>query len=431
VIAVATRTAKKAPKTKTTRRLQPGEWRSIRIYDPTPTRASYLAVTQFCDPLRCTVTQRSATGPTKPKARRALEDKLAAEAGHGTEIESGTLLRVLADEMFAEKRAAVAAGQMSPGTVRNYESHWRLYIEPVLGDVPLEWVTPRRCDQFLKQLRRGKGYAVVKGVRSALSEILAVAERADALPRNPVEQVADIPGSAAKPARALDPAEAVDLWEKLTVLAQTLPDKAGNNRRYRQTGCDPDLPHLVLWMLGTSDRLGNALAVHWPWIDLQAATAKLGPNVIRVKGEGLRLNDGTTKTRDAVLDLPDPVVAMLLLRQQRTYAPMGPVFCDAFGGLRDPSNTSRSLRAALDEVGYDWVTSHVFRKTVATVLDDAGLSARHVADQLRHARPSMTQDRYMKRGARNPQAKSALEAMLSTKPDRKVVGLHDGAPGRD
>jgi integrase len=43
------------------------------------------------------------------------------------------------------------------------------------------------------------------------------------------------------------------------------------------------------------------------------------------------------------------------------------------------------------------VTSHSFRKSVAT-LNDAGLSARIGADQLGHAHVSMTQDRYMKRG---------------------------------
>jgi integrase len=38
------------------------------------------------------------------------------------------------------------------------------------------------------------------------------------------------------------------------------------------------------------------------------------------------------------------------------------------------------------------VTFHTFRKTVATLLDDAGLTARQVADILGHANPSMTQD---------------------------------------
>ncbi|MFR4188978.1 tyrosine-type recombinase/integrase [Corynebacterium glyciniphilum] len=55
------------------------------------------------------------------------------------------------------------------------------------------------------------------------------------------------------------------------------------------------------------------------------------------------------------------------------------------------------LRSALDRAGYEWVTSHTFRRTVATRLDDCGVSARLVADQLGHSQPSMTQDRYMGR----------------------------------
>jgi integrase len=43
-------------------------------------------------------------------------------------------------------------------------------------------------------------------------------------------------------------------------------------------------------------------------------------------------------------------------------------------------------------------TSHSFRKTVATLIDDEGLSARIGADHLGHSRISMTQDKYMARG---------------------------------
>jgi integrase len=41
---------------------------------------------------------------------------------------------------------------------------------------------------------------------------------------------------------------------------------------------------------------------------------------------------------------------------------------------------------------------HSFRKTVATLIDDEGLSARIGADHLGHTRISMTQDNYMARG---------------------------------
>ena len=53
------------------------------------------------------------------------------------------------------------------------------------------------------------------------------------------------------------------------------------------------------------------------------------------------------------------------------------------------------------------MTSHVFSKTCATILDDAGLTARMIADQL--GRPSMTQDVYMGRKAPNPMVVRALD----------------------
>jgi integrase len=57
------------------------------------------------------------------------------------------------------------------------------------------------------------------------------------------------------------------------------------------------------------------------------------------------------------------------------------------------------LRAALDRAGYPWVTSPTFRKTVASRLDDAGFSIRHIADQLGHSRPSSPLDHYLGRRA--------------------------------
>ncbi len=80
------------------------------------------------------------------------------------------------------------------------------------------------------------------------------------------------------------------------------------------------------------------------------------------------------------------------------------------GGLRDPSNTQADLRDAFTFAGYPWVTSHVSRKTVATLMDEAGRTAREVADQLGHAHPSMSQDRYLGR-RRVTGAATALEAL--------------------
>ena len=102
----------------------------------------------------------------------------------------------------------------------------------------------------------------------------------------------------------------------------------------------------------------------------------------------------------------------MLKRRQPHPGVLGPLFSDALGRWRDPSNTSRAFREARDAAGFSWVTSHVFRKTCATILDEAGMSARDIADQLGHARPSMTQDVYMGRKIVNPLTAAALDAAM-------------------
>ena len=89
-----------------------------------------------------------------------------------------------------------------------------------------------------------------------------------------------------------------------------------------------------------------------------------------------------------------------------------PVFPDSLGGFRDPANVRRDILDARGEDALAWITSHNFRKTTATVLDDGDFGAREIADQLGHSRPSMTQDVYMGRKVRDPRAVQAIDAVL-------------------
>lgn len=88
-----------------------------------------------------------------------------------------------------------------------------------------------------------------------------------------------------------------------------------------------------------------------------------------------------------------------------------PVFPDSHGGWRDPSNTRRDIRSARGEE-FSWVTSHSYRKTAATLLDQAGLTARQIANVLGHSRISLTQDVYMARGLADGQAAAAMDRSL-------------------
>jgi integrase len=59
------------------------------------------------------------------------------------------------------------------------------------------------------------------------------------------------------------------------------------------------------------------------------------------------------------------------------------------------------------------VTTHSFRRTVATLIDEEGLSAPIGADHLGHSNVSMTQDRYMARGRVHAEVAGLLDRTVA------------------
>lgn len=70
----------------------------------------------------------------------------------------------------------------------------------------------------------------------------------------------------------------------------------------------------------------------------------------------------------------------------------------------------RASREARGSEGFARVTSHVFRRTCATILDTAGQTPRSIADQLGQAHVSMTQNHHLGRRIASPGAAAALDA---------------------
>lgn len=58
------------------------------------------------------------------------------------------------------------------------------------------------------------------------------------------------------------------------------------------------------------------------------------------------------------------------------------------------------------------MTTHSFPKTVATALDQAGLTGREIAEYLGHENPSITQDVYMAKNTGGKRAGAALNGLL-------------------
>ena len=133
--------------------------------------------------------------------------------------------------------------------------------------------------------------------------------------------------------------------------------------------------------------------------------------VIRVKGTG-HLIQPKPKTKKGWrrLHLP-PWLVVVLEARDVVENEWDVVFPSQLGKLRDRSNTNADIREALDPLGFGWVTTHAFRKTAATLLDDGGLTVREIADQLGHPRVSMTQDAYFGRHQGSPKVADALDVI--------------------
>lgn len=340
-----------------------------------------------------------ASGRTATLATQALRQKLqnrAAEGRHG-DLTGMTRFSAAADLWIGKLDAMVGDGRRSPSTVDTYRRQLVNHVLPAMGEVRLAEATTPLVDKVIGKIKVDISPATAKSCRSVISGVLGLAARYGAIAQNPVRDVERIEATARKAPRALTPDERVDLLVRLQ-----------HDEQARQR----DLPDFVFFMLSTGVRIGEALAVVWSEVDLEAASVRITSTIIRVKGEGLLRKGTKSAAGERTLRLPASAVAALRRRFMSGARLDQPVFPSLTGGFRDPANVRRELRDARGKDALSWITSHTFRKTAATILDEAALSARLVADQLGHARPSMTQDVYMGRRAVDSQTATALEAAL-------------------
>jgi integrase len=174
---------------------------------------------------------------------------------------------------------------------------------------------------------------------------------------------------------------------------------------------------LSAFLLATGLRIGEALAVLWREIDLDSSVLSVTSTLIRVMGQGLVRKPTKSQAGERALQLPEWCVILLDKRRAVGVGADEPVFGTLNGTFRDPRTVTQRLVEARERHGFaEWMTFHAWRKTTATVLDEAGATARMIADQLGHSRVSM-QDVYLGRRSRESRVAAALEGV-----DPKGVG---------
>jgi integrase len=298
--------------------------------------------------------ERHASTKTKAtnKLREALKNRKYV-AAHLAEVTPDTKLHHLAEVWY---QWIVGEGK-AYRTLESYRSRIDNQIIPGVGELRIREATVQLLDQFIARVKDRHGKTSAKVTRTCLSGMLGLAARYGAIDHNPVRDVATIAIKAA-PVRALTLEEALDLRSRIH------GDPKAEAR---------DIIDLTDAMLATGERIGETSAITRDCLDLDedtlTGTVEIKGTVIRIKGHGLVIESPKSDAGYRTHELPWWAVKMFLRRiNERDYQPTDPIFpnIETGIGLRDPSNTSDYLGDAFDDAGYEWVTSQVYRKTVAT-----------------------------------------------------------------
>ena len=336
-------------------------------------------------------------GPSKAKALFALKQALiTVEANRGGELKPTTSLRVLAQKFLDAKRDV----GRSEGTLETYGYAVTAHIVPRIGDLTVAEARPERLQPFLNRVEKESGAGAAKNCRSTLSGMMSLAVVNGATDRNPVRDLDRI----SHPRGKRRGSSAIPIGELPAFLTKVRADADLQNW---------DTVELIEYMLSSGWRVAEACALDVASIDFAAGTATVEAINVRVTGKGIVRQDFPKTEKSArVTSLPSKTIDLLRRRHERLKEFTTLLFPTPLMRLRDPSNTQREIRDRRDILGYPALSTHSFRKTVATILDKAGLSATEIADYLGHENPSMTQDVYMNTVKGSKRAAEVMEKRL-------------------
>ena len=191
-----------------------------------------------------------------------------------------------------------------------------------------------------------------------------------------------------------------DITEKMYEFNDTL--RLSNNQFFKH------MPVLLL-ILNTGMRIGEALALEWGDIDFKNKTLKINKTLTKAKerdekgsvvGKNKKTFSDITKTESGNRIIPLNDMAISLLQQIQSYnmrkqISTDYVACIVDGGYLSERNILRTFKSVLGVVGAEDYTIHALRHTFASRLLKAGTEISVVSKLLGHADINTTYSTYI------------------------------------
>jgi integrase len=349
------------------------------------------------------------TGRSAAAAVRELKTKIAdRSAPSGDLIGPDMRISQVADIWLSLYRAE----QRSEATTANeYQRIIENVINPAIGNIRLREATAGRLERLI---RSQDSHSRRKKTKTVLKMMFDAAVIDDALPANPVSSTSRLRGQK-KDVQALSVEDlnavrsAVDSW-----MTKKRPGPKPNQ----------DMPDIIDLLLATGCRIGEVLAIRWTDIDLSATppTVSISGTIKTETGKGTyRKPKPKSDASKRTIALP-PFAVDVLMRRRIEQRPnhYNAVFATRNGTWHQVGNIERRWRTIRADTGFEWVTPHTFRKTVATLIDrlvDSDTAAR----VLGHSSDAITKEFYIEKDRTTPDVTHILQSFAgkatSTKSD--------------
>lgn len=370
--------------------------------------------------------------PRRLEAELALEERLAQRRPLGFRgAEANMTVQELGEYWMRrrlEEARAPSTGQrpgqddgvVSMQTLAAYQTALSRIINPRLGGLRLSEARTGVVDEALTRVDLSG--RTTRVARSVLAQMFAMAVRHDALVNNPMREVRRAPRRR-RVVQALRVEEARDLL-RLTASHQSSVARDERGLLSGGTRRTPDLHDVVLLLLGTGMRIGEALALRWSDLDLKAdiPSARVDATMVEPRRDaasgqvfvaGLHRQPMTKTGAARTIALPRAVVEMLARRRagiQRQHDRQ-PVFAHKSGGWLWPNNVRTKLRGVVAGTPLAGVSPHTLRRTVGTlVAHSEGLDAAR--DVLGHRDPSVTARHYVAETGRVIDVRRSLDPIF-------------------
>ncbi len=325
--------------------------------------------------------------------------------------------RTLADWLAHWRATTLAASGRKESTRELYANLCRRHLEPEpFGATRLDKLRPSDVEALVLAMRakskpgkrteknpnpepvRALSDATIRQTYTVLRAGLDGAVRDGLLAKNPAAAVKR-PGIARREARH---ASAVDV-NKLLLCADGL--------RY----CN-----VLVLIAATGLRRGEALALRWSDVDLDAGMLVVRGTLGRVGGKLVITEPKTDRSRRTVPISPALVTQLRAhradqeaerLAARNQWQDHGLVFASEFGTPVDPRNILRTVQIAAHKAGMSDIGVHTLRHSAAVAWLESGVHIKAVADLLGHSSVAITGDIYGHTS--DDTARAAVEGLAS------------------